>query len=910
MCIKNIYHNVYVDGEKDVTERIDACHTGDICSDPIKREFDRKINCTRSQLTITDFRPDVPVTIENGLLGSDSDSHEMHLTARGYGPNSPRPILTPSHPTPRYYHFPKAYSIDQRGRRRKTTTTGPPTLLGSRNRIVRHRRVHHPPSRSSMPSEISDEGEMLGKVKEAEDGEVLRSMMLQRGGEFVRNDNEATQGQLEQYSERYRIENYRQAASDTGLGVRESVRQSERAIEARLEQLRLERESTKEEQRRRMQENGRITEELKRITDLKDSSSFQDASIPDGKWDDIYSAHQDQAPADTVNNGLSMQTDAFLKEMLSKNRIAPTKAPTAPNIKIESPSGRSTKDDLAARHNRRQPRSAAQQAAQAAEDEQGWIEEEEAAAALLAVKTDTKDIYSTPLPTADDTSSIRSYNDSIFDDLESVLSSVSSLGGDETAVFVSAFVDLLIRDPSVDRIIARATSDAGIGAERFRRSFSRILKTYSRDLQDTIAQQQQKDHEHHRVVAFISRKTMQASSLVTTRYKERVPKPDNSALEKVAQYLDGLESDRSNSSDEEEASTVPTLAGLETFLLQGKPFQTLKWHLRSLIISNQRVAQVKDSAENLLSFMFCNLGLEEIFVRLNRHVPDFSTWLRLKIDVLATSLKTELKTSSPATEYLSIYSGYLTAQAVQKLGQKTVVSDTQHSESSSARQDKGKMHSTEIRPPEEILEDIMVARLPEVFGGEFSEPNAWATMSSTKSFREFASELSDAAYPTFFSESRKALKAEIDSQVHLLSDESEERYLLSILKELQCSTQHDRKISLSIESTCSVLWLDRLKLSIEKSSGSEWSWWPLSPPPRAESPGHFQLEPVDMRQQLSVPAVWLLPTVFVSIPYSICNKDFSFSSCLLLGIQFPHVISTGTKFTSSRQRTSWSLPAA
>lgn len=60
MCIKNIYHNLYVDGEKDVTERVDACRSGHICSDPIVREFDRKINCTRLQLSVVPGRTDSP----------------------------------------------------------------------------------------------------------------------------------------------------------------------------------------------------------------------------------------------------------------------------------------------------------------------------------------------------------------------------------------------------------------------------------------------------------------------------------------------------------------------------------------------------------------------------------------------------------------------------------------------------------------------------------------------------------------------------------------------------------------------------------------------------------------------------------------------------------------------------------
>jgi len=276
----------------------------------------------------------------------------------------------------------------------------------------------------------------------------------------------------------------------------------------------------------------------------------------------------------------------------------------------------------------------------------------------------------------DDTSSFQSYNDSIFDDIESVLGSVSSFGANAQAVFVGAFVDLLIRDPSVDRMIARAISDAGIGVERFRRSFSRILKAYSRDLRDTITQQQQRELDHQRVTRFISRKTIRASNLLIARYKERAPKPDTSALEKVGLYLDGLESDNSDLSDEEEAGVEKTVAELETFLLQGKPFKALKWHLRSLVIPNQRVEQVKSSAEQLLNFMFCNLKLEETFARACGRMPDFSTWLGLKIDVLAARLETELRATSPVTDYLRTYSVYLSAQAVQKLSQRPNISYT------------------------------------------------------------------------------------------------------------------------------------------------------------------------------------------------------------------------------------------
>lgn len=48
-CIKNIYYDVYSDGETDILERLNACRPGHICSDPIVREFDRKVKLTRAE---------------------------------------------------------------------------------------------------------------------------------------------------------------------------------------------------------------------------------------------------------------------------------------------------------------------------------------------------------------------------------------------------------------------------------------------------------------------------------------------------------------------------------------------------------------------------------------------------------------------------------------------------------------------------------------------------------------------------------------------------------------------------------------------------------------------------------------------------------------------------------------------
>lgn len=105
------------------------------------------------------------------------------------------------------------------------------------------------------------------------------------------------------------------------------------------------------------------------------------------------------------------------------------------------------------------------------------------------------------------------------------------------------------------------------------------------------------------------------------------------------------------------------------------------------------------------------------------------------------------------------------------------------------------------------------------------------------------------------------------------SDQSEERYLLSILMELQwCSARYGR------ESFDSLLWIDRLKHAIERSTGSEWSLWPLSPPPRYESRALVQLESLDLYQQFPTAALLRLVTFLVSFP-SLCNFGLPPFSC-------------------------------
>lgn len=47
MCLKRVYYNTYGDGSEDVTERVDTCRPGKMCSSPEVRKYERKFRFTK-----------------------------------------------------------------------------------------------------------------------------------------------------------------------------------------------------------------------------------------------------------------------------------------------------------------------------------------------------------------------------------------------------------------------------------------------------------------------------------------------------------------------------------------------------------------------------------------------------------------------------------------------------------------------------------------------------------------------------------------------------------------------------------------------------------------------------------------------------------------------------------------------
>lgn len=449
----------------------------------------------------------------------------------------------------------------------------------------------------------------------------------------------------------------------------------------------------------------------------------------------------------------------------------------------------------------------------------------------------------------DETSSVQSYKGSIFDGNGYTLSSASSFGEDTHVGFVGAFLDLLTRDPSVDRMLTRATSDSGVGTERFSRNFSKILKRYSRDLRDKMLLQEKKDEKQRPVVGFILHKSTQTSSLLTTRYRERAPRASESGIEKAIQYSEDPDSDSNHSSDGEDQDAEITIEGLEAFLMAGEPFRALKWHLRSLIIPDQSLYIVKRSTDHLVELLSTQCLLDSALSKAPGINAAFGSALKFFIADLASEARAEGQLLMFMADYLETYSRYIEARALETIGSSSSFANegnrVPHAEFAGgnvvpmvgpgAPQLKAQRYRRETS--QDVLEDIVAEKLPGVFDGGFARPNFWPFLKSTQAYRAFVARIRDPIFPTFISEARKYLL-----ESHIADDVErdpgvvpglEERRVVSILKEIEWCLPRNGIVSFfKIETFQGVGLFDRLKLAVEHSTGSRWDWWPLRSPAR------------------------------------------------------------------------------
>jgi hypothetical protein len=146
----------------------------------------------------------------NSFFGADAGVTQTSPAPRD-PPNSQIPFHIPLHPTPKTYRS-QSYSVGQLEPEAVTPSMAPPPVMGTR-RTMGHPGLQHRPSRPSMLSEVSNDGNMLGKVNEDDDDDSSGSMqeiqhqdqaktieMLTRENQMLRQQ----QQQQQQYHARLR----------------------------------------------------------------------------------------------------------------------------------------------------------------------------------------------------------------------------------------------------------------------------------------------------------------------------------------------------------------------------------------------------------------------------------------------------------------------------------------------------------------------------------------------------------------------------------------------------------------------------------------------------------------------------------------------------------------------------------
>lgn len=288
-------------------------------------------------------------------------------------------------------------------------------------------------------------------------------------------------------------------------------------------------------------------------------------------------------------------------------------------------------------------------------------------------------------------------------------------------------------------------------------------------------------------------------------------------MDKVFQYLESLEPESRNSSDTEDQDGELTIKGQESCMTAGEAFSNSKWHMRALGIPKKALSKVRTSTEHLLFLLFAEVHIELML----RKTPKARAYSITKsfVEDLAVEAESEREILHITGAFLRIYLEYIVVRVLEKI-------------------DNVSSHREGISP-DAALEDIMANTLPEVFDGGFAQPNVKRFLSGSRALRLFISNLRDTIFPDFISEARRYLLealpvdgVESNSAVPLGFEE--ERRLLSILRELQACL--GEASSFKVEKFGGKGVLDRLKLAVEKSTGSKWDWWPLRPPP-STSPG-------------------------------------------------------------------------
>lgn len=468
---------------------------------------------------------------------------------------------------------------------------------------------------------------------------------------------------------------------------------------------------------------------------------------------------------------------------------------------------------------------------------------------------------------SDDDMSLRSFTESVFD-MGSIVSSASSSHNNNHAM-VSSFVDILIREPNMDNLLAITTSEFGSSSGRFTRNFSRILKSYSRHLQQAVESSSLVDWDKYLIAAKSVRSARhQVSNLIASRYNERAPTAQDfkhREVELISRHLNQpMTTDIEDPSSNEESSEdeVDLMMGdLKQFLVSGEPFRLLKRNLRSLVIPDEFLYYIYESVREFLDLVLADTRPRSFARGLLRAIAngqDISSNLNLQIRFMAEEVKAECKDISQldASIFLETYSQYISVVAIDQV-KDSFITPGRSAQGSSAIPERGSDQKNALLstkrhvehepkptiPHEDVLEQVVADTLPSVLYVDLVPHREF--LAGSVAFASFIKSLHDLVYPNFVSEATRSVKAIIRS-----AEKSEDRQLalegqrmLPILSEMQCCLQQNNsRMSFSTaQEKTHVTTLDKLKLAIETSTAAEWDWWPLQPPSRSHNPGRARI---------------------------------------------------------------------
>lgn len=295
------------------------------------------------------------------------------------------------------------------------------------------------------------------------------------------------------------------------------------------------------------------------------------------------------------------------------------------------------------------------------------------------VAEDDEDNRSDCASSDDETTSIQSYSESVFDS-GSVGSSMSSISStSNTQALVGEYVDFLVRDPGLEKLFMRSMLPTVLGSDRFRQNYSRILQSYARDLDRQLSSlNEPKMPLRTQGLAFISRRsiTMKTASIIASRYMETAPRTQFYPGRTECDNEEVLSEEETSSGDESpvnESNQNFMISELGQYFREGAPFQRMKRNLRNLVIPITGLSRVKASTERMLDLVLRDdylrfllfKALSDPLVPLRDDPFDPETGIRY----FGSSLKAEANSPDHVrlAEFIETYAGYIGTRAVQRM---------------------------------------------------------------------------------------------------------------------------------------------------------------------------------------------------------------------------------------------------